>query len=596
MRIKNLEHGTFAKIQQEVVTTIADVGLPALFVNTLGDIEKITRQNEYLNQDIRIWIIGELPDIDWVNVAHCDLSKDKELIEKGEIVHHDFQINNQHINLSASKIEHYQPGLISSIQPLFTVICIYKPDVDSSFETLRLLADDLPWVHLIDFDHCLPASLKKELSQKLIQFEYTEITDNIEVPNLVMLFNQNSQEKQSIHTNYLSINQLKKTVKTISLIAGKELNNIISKKAITQQKILQIPDSRNSNVNDCIAKLKQIIQQYSVNYEKSTITSTELFIQSESHRGIKQTLSELENQTIIFKETPKTKNIELSLETKFENQLKGDLHQKISKKCATDVQIFIDTINVLEKEIEQLLDSQGIVFQRTNMKYITQNDIDYFLSQCFNRKIDYSGTAPNKGLYEYFSAARKFQMVFFMMASIFGVSGLIKKYQFVSIPLSIVLLGYGIINVSKSVAKERVENEEKETKSAMEAIERWLKDIGSDMSRTWTKILLDTFKSQLNILNSETETALKINLTQRNTETEDERRKQQKSLQTFELSERKIENVHRSVQTMDRNIQRLLSDSRTGYNQILRAERDGSRDTTSATERRISRSERRSDT
>ena len=182
------------------------------------------------------------------------------------------------------------------------------------------------------------------------------------------------------------------------------------------------------------------------------------------------------------------------------------------------------------------------------------------------------------------------------MASIFGVSGLIKKYQFVSIPLSIVLLGYGIINVSKSVAKERIENEEKETKSAMEAIERWLKDIGSDMSRTWTKILLDTFKSQLNMLNSETETALKINLTQRNTETEDERRKQQKSLQTFELSERKIENVHRSVQTMDRNIQRLLSDSRTGYNQISRAERDGSRDTTSASERRISRSERRSDT
>jgi hypothetical protein len=98
------------------------------------------------------------------------------------------------------------------------------------------------------------------------------------------------------------------------------------------------------------------------------------------------------------------------------------------------------------------------------------------------------------------------------------------------------------------------------------------------------------------MLNSETETALKINLTQRNTETEDERRKQQKSLQTFELSERKIENVHRSVQTMDRNIQRLLSDSRTGYNQISRAERDGSRDTTSASERRISRSERRSDT
>ena len=306
MRIKNLEHGTFVKIQQEVVTTIADVGLPALFVNTLGDVDKISRQNEFLNQDIRIWIIGELPNIDWVNMAHCDLSKDKELIEKGEIVQHDFQFENLHFNLSASKIEHYQPGLISSIQPLLTVICINKPEIDTSFETLRLLADDLPWVQLFDFDHSLPATLKKELSQKIIQFDYMEITEITEVPNFAMLLTQNSQEKRSIHTNYLSIIQLKKTIKTISLIAGKELNNIIAKKAITQQKILQIPDLRNSNVNDCIAKLKQIIQQYSLSYEKSTITSTELFIQSESHRGIKQTLSELENQTIIFKETPNT--------------------------------------------------------------------------------------------------------------------------------------------------------------------------------------------------------------------------------------------------------------------------------------------------
>jgi hypothetical protein len=305
-------------------------------------------------------------------------------------------------------------------------------------------------------------------------------------------------------------------------------------------------------------------------------------------------LQEIQWDSLNFLEIEKSKNLELKLDPVFHKKLMEDVYQTILKKCATDTTIFMDTLNMLEKEIDVIFEQNGILFQRPNLKYITQNDIDYFLSQSYNREIDYTGTAPNKGMYEYFSAARKFQMGFFMMASVFGVTGLIRKYQYISIPLSIILLGYGIINVSKSVTRERIENHEKETKAAKEAIERWIKDLGSDISRIWTKTLTDAFRTQLSILSSETESMLKTTLLQKQSENEDERKKQQKSIQIFEQTERKLENTHKAVQNIERNIQRILGDSKTAYNQLLRAERDVLRDSTDSTERRSARSDRRS--
>lgn len=595
MRSKNLEHASFLKIQQEVLTSINDVGMPALFGNTINDIDKITQQNEFLNYHINVWLMGSMPEANWMDVFTVDISQNSEQIAAGDSFSYDLKHEGIDLRLTIASINHMQPGLITNIQPILTVIIANNPENDDSFENLRLLTDEISWMYVYDFSKVLTPNLSKELSQKLIQFEFTAVDNNTELPSVFSILEATSQEKQSIHQNFSSIHQLKKITKTISLIANRELNSVISKKAVTLQKLQLLPDSRQNNANDIILKTKQLIQQYLSNYEKSTSTSTELFIQSEQHGGIKALLSEIENQEVQFSETPKSKNIELSLDSQFEKSLKQEVLDRVSKKCKTDTQIFIDTLHVLEKEIEQLLESQSVVFQRSNVKYITQNEIDYFINQLIDRKIDYSGTAPNKGMYEYFSAARKFQMVFFMMASVFGVSGLIRKYQFVSIPLSIVLLGYGIINVSKSVAKERLENQEKETKSARESIERWLKDIGSDLNRNWQKTLLDAFKTQINTLASETEAILKTNLVQRNMENEDERKKQQKILQTFETNERKIENINRSVLTMDRNITRVLSDSRSSYNQLLRSERDASRDTSRGSERSSRRSERGSD-
>lgn len=592
MNNKNLEHSTFVKIKQEVMNNLTEVGLPALFVNTLEDLEKLAQQNEYINQHIQLWIVGEFPNIDWPSVIFCNPSNDIALIEKGDLVNYDIILDHKTFPLSVCKLEYVQPGLITNVQPILTVVVMHKLSDEVQLETLRLLTDDLPWVYLIDFDNNLTNEFQKELNQKLLQFDFLTVTETTTLKNLEEIISQTTQERQSIHQNYLSLNQLKKTIKTVSLITKKEQSNIISKKAITQQKLSLIPDTRSHNANDLVQKIKQLIQQYTTSYEKSTTTNTELFVQVANQEGIKSILLDIQTNPVIFTETAKSKNIDLTINSSFEQDIRTDAYNRVLKKCRIDVKIFADTLHELEKEIEKQLDSQGVVFQRTNMKYLTQNEIDYFLNQCFGRDIEYSGTAPNKGLYEYFSAARKFQMVFFMMASVFGVSGLIRKYQYVSIPLSIVLLGYGIINVSKSVSKEREENTEKETKNAKDVIERWLKDVGSDLSRIWTKTLIDSFKLQLNTLNSETEMVLKSTLLQKTAELEDERKKQQKNLQTTELNERKLDGAQRNIQTMDRNILRVLTDSKNAFNQLLRAEREKPRDANSTSDRRSHRPER----
>jgi hypothetical protein len=578
MRLKNLEHLSFLKIQQEIITTIHEAGMPALFNNVINDIQQITQQNEYLNHFIRVLWIGASPKTALPAIFGSAESIDTNALDHGETLTYHYKKDDFEGRMTLAKLEFAQLGMLTAEQPLLTVVCCNtaSPEV----EMLRLFISDLPWVIMVPISHSLPSDLEKEFSKSIVHFESIPIDSFLQNENsLWNVFEQTDSTKKSYYQNLLSISQLKKVCQTIDFIISKESNSIISKKSISQQKLKLIPDTRSQNSGELLNKIKQMGQQYSSNFEKGIIAKTELFTQS-PQADLKKVITDFQAK-VEFHEEIKSKNIELTLGASYQNDLLTHIQAMIHSKCHSDLNIFADTLHLFEKEIEALCEENGIVFQRPNLKYLTPNEVDYFISQTLSKKIDYSGSAPNKGLYEYFSAARKFQMVFFMMASVFGVSGVIRQYQYISIPLSIVLLGYGIISVSKTVTKEREENQETELKSASEAIDKWIKDVGTDLNRNWIKTLTDAFKNQIQTLTIETESIVKTVLTSKANESDEERKKQQKTIQLFDQNERKLESVNRNIQNLDRSMSRFITDTKSSIHQLSRNQRDVKRVVTS---------------
>lgn len=574
MRFKNTEGTNFLKQTQEIKQILGEASMPGLFANTLTDIERIENLNKYLSNKIRVLLVGELPHFDWTTYFQIDSEISTEELYNGKTLHFQSTHKDESFEFSVAMADYIQLGMVADEQPLLTVV-IYNSS-ETNIESLRLLTEHSPWLLLLNGEHPIPSEFEKELIKTCFQLN-TETINNLSPENTIWnYFDEVDVTHKCFFQNSINNAQLQKTCQTLDLVIKKESNSLISKKSIAQQKLNLTPDGRSNPMNELLQKLKSQLQRYNQNFEKSIDAGIQSFTNPVNGDLVRKQ-NEIIKQGIKFDESKKSKNIELSIEKSLESTLYDETQRLLEKKFRADLQIFVDTLNEFIKEIDSLCETNGIPFQSLNVKYITQYEVDEFIRQVMSKEIEYSGTAPNKGVYEYFSAARKFQMVFFMMASVFGVSGLIRKYQYISIPLSIALLGYGVISVSKSVAKEREENQEKEIKSAKDSIERWIKDLGNELSRNWNRKIIDAFKEQTQMIIAETESSVKMSLTNKATRLEEERKKQQKSIQAFEQIERKLDNIVRGISGIDRNLNRFNMDNRSAFNQSLRKQRDQER-------------------
>jgi len=176
----------------------------------------------------------------------------------------------------------------------------------------------------------------------------------------------------------------------------------------------------------------------------------------------------------------------------------------------------------------------------------------------------FSAEMPKKGAYEYFMAVRKYQMLFFMMASAFGLS-FVRNVMMFTIPATLVLLGFGIYSVMITVEKERKEKTEKELKKAQESLFGEAKRIATEISRQWGRQFSEHLRNQGILITEETENYIKVFYTKRKTGLDEEKKNLQRMLQGIDQSERTLELVKRNAASWQRTLARNRNEIKTSF-------------------------------
>ncbi len=168
----------------------------------------------------------------------------------------------------------------------------------------------------------------------------------------------------------------------------------------------------------------------------------------------------------------------------------------------------------------------------------------------------YHGELQKRGPMEYFMAARRYQMVFFMMFTTFGLS-FMRSIQSFAIPAGLLLLAIGLLNVADSTIKERREEQEKELQRARETLRGDLRRMLSELQKAWQSMLGAHFSRQQSEQVEQLERSLTAYFEERQRGFAERQEKQQHQLKALDGRERTVADAARRAEQAARELSAL---------------------------------------
>lgn len=300
---------------------------------------------------------------------------------------------------------------------------------------------------------------------------------------------------QQLHT-YASNKSLNSIIQFSGLSLQNQLDELIAKKVILNHEVKKVKERNLSKTNnEWFTTIKSDIQKEVFELDKGIKKRiTELL-----RFGTGKLWKEIEEEAYkfnVFEKVKRTKTTELRLPKEYSYNIKNKIYSKLFKHFIADLISINDFFKKALEETELKAIKNNIQITYSSFEHLTDDDINKILKNAIRFERPYLNHIPKKGGYEYLMAIRRYQIIFFMLFSSFGLS-FMRKQTHIMIPATIILLGIGGIAVYSSVTKEREDLMIKETEKARETIKSEAKRMLNESCREWTGLLSDHLKEQL---------------------------------------------------------------------------------------------------
>jgi hypothetical protein len=153
-------------------------------------------------------------------------------------------------------------------------------------------------------------------------------------------------------------------------------------------------------------------------------------------------------------------------------------------------------------------------------------------------------------------------MLLVMGASMFGMASLMRSYKEFTIPLTILLVGFGTYSVITSTAQQRAENTEREVEAARLALRPDVRRILADVQKGWPALVSDHLSHQVATLVAAVEAAVRDHFTRRGAEQNPERERLQRRIATLEAADKRLLPVRKQREALAGSIEQVRAELR----------------------------------
>ena len=452
-------------------------------------------------------------------------------------------------------------------EPAFISICVYNPDLLDE-DTLPLICNR----YLENIPLIISLSTENDVKKLPLQIAYIKLIESTLNEHLTnetfnsflngLLANNNSEIfKESSIIEYIAyINKiLKHSIE-------QEEENINSKKFIFQQQISLLQQTTNNTTAEWLQGLKAQVGKYFTDYEKGVKTKIEDITRPQTGL-LWNEFEDRVNSLDKLDKIDKAKMTEVRISKEFEVDFLGTIYKRLYSYFSNDLKSLSDLYKEISSNFETELKQIGITLLPYYFNHLTDRAITKILDSSVRIDRPYKNETPRKGAYEYFMAVRRYQIVFIMLFSTFGVA--LASFKQYMIPITIVLLAIGGYLVWKSVTEEREDTAAKELERAKESLRTEYKRILSESQREWMTTLSDHQKEQLTHLVNSLEKQTKDFSAKKATLQNEQKKLISRQAQGVDLKQKVIQESIKRLASINNSILQHKSELKTSLSNIL---------------------------
>lgn len=557
--VVDASHAMAMPVLSKGINTIIQSVAQPVFEVTVGYLSSI---HDDFARTVAHWLVTEPTHVEEMMVA----------LQKGGGRRMTINQSSFQLEYQISAFENILSTEIGKIKPLVLVILLSSDDSRQAdcFDKLEALMADYSFVILISEDTgLLPQEKRLDWQGQIPRLEVVEapvlqgMAQFNNLPNDVEFF-----ALLNTAFNFNCMQAAETLFSVLGLALEQEERNLKARKVMNQQQLLKIQTKSGQNFYDLSAQIKNLVTTQLSQLEKGLTETLENAIRPQVgsfFNELELVVKRLEN----LERDKGAKNVQLKIPADIENEFFSFVRKYFLKAVHDSLIVIRDGLKTIEQDIEKICSRHNMPSPVLNIRYLTEQQLKMILDSTIRWERAYEGSEGKKGLYEYFMAMRKYQMLFFMVASTFGLS-FRSSLRLYMIPLSILLVGIGGFNVYKTVEKESEENEIKELEKARECIRNEAKRMGTEVVRQWTRILSDYLRQQSGQIIQTAEIELKEYAGRKAADEEEEKKMIQKQTQTIDNAERRFGNIIRNKETIFKNLQRAKAEARQAFTQQSR--------------------------
>ena len=429
-----------------------------------------------------------------------------------------------------------RPPAQKAARPRAAVLVIITAEAGAEIPpSIDDLVDDRPLVEILrqTEDRAADGKLVNRAQQRPWLAE-SAIISSLAPGGLKRRLEMNGPELSALLRTYAALYGVETAAEAHKLVVEQELRTIRVKRATAQQKTAKL-QLGGINLAEVVADIRVRIQRMLADFEKSVQEGVaELFLPQigSLSRDVESRLSAI----VDLERTTGEKSIQLRLRTKDESDLLRLIGESIRNRAYADLRSFRDVLELISTDVDRTLASAGAPPVTLRHAQVPDSRVNRMLDSAVRFDRAYRGELPKEGLQEYMQQSRKYQGLLLTIASATGAT-FIPMVRAFTAPLSVILLGAGIISVRRSLPKERAENLAREVEKARDLLRGETKRIFSEAERGLTSAISDALRDEQATVLLQFEAAVREGQARRNSEMSDERGRVQRAMEGLQRDE-----------------------------------------------------------
>lgn len=218
--------------------------------------------------------------------------------------------------------------------------------------------------------------------------------------------------------------------------------------------------------------------------------------------------------------------------------------------------------------VESILDERDAPPVALHFQHLPEQRLGTLVERGVALSRPYRGELARRGAMDYFMAARRYQMLFFMIFSAFGLS-FIRSFTYFTIPMGVILLAFGMLNVVNAAQKQRAEAEEKEFGKARDALRADLTRSMGDVQKAWDQAMAQHLSAQQSSALETVEGTVKSVASQAAREAAEQKELAQQQMKGLDGSQKKITDGVRKAEAAAVDLENLSGQLIQFYGMIV---------------------------